>query len=1421
MTVLSATAPEVSDLLVELQQRGVQLRADGDRLRFRAPRGTLTAGLKQRLLAHKEAVLRHLDTESEPMEGSEMALPTFLQRLDERFEPFPLTDLQQAYWLGHQKLFELGNVSAHVYAEYDLQGVDIARLERAWNRLVQRHEMLRAVVCEEGRQRIRRQVPPYTIPIRDLSDLSQEECHRSMLTVREEMCKYGPQPDRWPLFAMRGFRQAEDHYRLHWSISLLICDDWSFHLLAVEWFRLYMEPHAELPSRDLSFRDYVLALRDFEDSPAYRRSLDYWRGRLARLPPAPELPLACDPGTIEVPWFTRRRRRLSPEEWRRFKSLAQQAGVTPSAAVCTVFVEVLAAFAKDRRFTLSTLFFNRLPIHPEIESVVGNTSSTLLLEVDCTGAMPFAARAQRLQQQLWRDLKHSQVSGVRVLRELGQSQHAAVRSMPVVFASNLNAGFSDDDVAPRAFTSVYNHMQTSHVWLDHQVFELPGGVFHYNWDAVEELFPEGLVERMFEAYSRLLERLTDTAAWQRPVGDLRSEEERRRDTAVNATAWSSGAADRCLHELVFERARRDPRALAVVAGNRRLDYTELVGRAVALGAVLRERGVRVGELVAVCVEPGWRQPVAVLAVHCAGAAYLPIDPGLPERRFRHLLEHGQARFALTSPAHEGVQPWPDGVERVRVPEDAGDLGGRIPQPPTVQSPTDLAYVIYTSGSTGSPKGVMIDHRGAVNTIADINHRFAVGPADRVLALSALNFDLSVYDIFGTLAAGGAVVYPNPDRYREPAHWLACMVEHDISLWNSVPALLEMLVDHLEGRGQRLPRTLRLALLSGDWIPVNLPVRVQALASDDTRVISLGGATEASIWSIAYPIERIDPSWVSVPYGQPMANQTFHVLDDSLAPRPTWVPGGLYIGGTGVALGYWRDAAKTETSFVEQPASGERLYRTGDLGRYLPSGDIEFLGREDFQVKVQGYRIELGEIESTLDQHPEVQRSVVAARGEHQGAKRLVAYTVAAGDRPPSAEALRAFLERRLPAYMVPGAYVALDSVPLSANGKVDRRALPAPGVAGDTAARDAVAPRNELEASLVQLWQELLEQGGIGVEDNFFDLGGHSLVAVRLLARVRRDFSVELALSALVEGPTVAQMASVIAQRQGGEEATTSCLVALTAGRQSGHRRPFFCVHPSGGNVLCYVELARRLGPEQPFYGLQAPGLIGEAARSETVTTLAERYLEEVKVVQPSGPYRLGGWSMGGVVAYEMARRLRADGEDVSTLAIIDTVAPGGNADQGKAPDDASLAAWFARDLGGLLGQDTQAAPDADDLRPLDPAVRLERIVAWAHGAGALGPDVGEVEVERLWRIFRTNFRAMLDHSPAPWDGPLMVLQAREGLAAAAGGDLGWERLAPQADVHAIEGDHYSIMAWPAVAVVAAALADALGAEPPTSPGGT
>ncbi|HEV2246784.1 MAG TPA: amino acid adenylation domain-containing protein [Terriglobia bacterium] len=1169
-----------------------------------------------------------------------------------RFEPFPLTDLQQAYLIGRSEGIELGNISCHGYAEVDMQDWDRERFQSALQRIIDRHEMLRCVVFPEGRQQILSSGTQYEIKVNDLRKLEPAASAARLASIRARMSHQIHASDQWPLFEFCVSLLDAKISRLHISTDLLIGDGRSFEIMFRELMQLYHHPESSLPPLELSFRDYLRALTSLEQTNVFRESREYWTNRVPTLPPSPELPLEKSPASIIRPVFKRRSVCLEPAVWRDLKEKGARFHSTPVGTLLAAYAEVLAIWSKNPHFTINLTLFNRLPLHPQSNSIIGDFTSVDLLEVDNSVPANFAARIHQQQEKLWQDLDHRYFSGIQVMRELARFQRAGPTAiMPVVFTSLLNLGEQDDGAtwSSRLGRCGYAITQTPQVYLDFMVYEEKGSLL-INWDAVEELFPAGLLDDMFGAYQRLLQDLaTDDSAWQRTL----AENTRRlipvaqmalRQAANNTKAPLTGDL---LHTPFLKQVAERPKQIAVCTPKRRLTYLEVYRYACRIEEELLRIQVKPNELVAVMMEKGWEQIVAVLGIHFAGAAYLPIDPELPAERQRYLLEHAKVKVALTQAAVRNRLSAPPTVDLFEV--DRLEPAHKVaPRDRRRQKPEDLAYVIYTSGSTGVPKGVMIDHRGALNTVLDINQRFRLAPQDRILAVSRLSFDLSVYDVFGLLAAGGTIVMPAADLAYDANHWAELILKEKITIWNTVPALVQLLVDQA-GKPELLGDSLRLVLMSGDWIPLGLPDQIRRVVPK-ANVISLGGATEASIWSILFPIGKVDPNWKSILYGKAMLNQSFHVLNRDLGPCPTWVPGQLYIGGVGLAKGYLHDDQKTSTSFIVDPVDGERLYRTGDLGRFLPDGNIEFLGREDFQVKVQGQRIELGEIESRLQEYAGVDLCIVIVREDTPREKRLVGYVVPTHGISIDPAAVREHLRTKLPEYMVPSAIVILDRFPLTPNGKVDRKALPAPArIAAEVGPAFAVF-RDSLDLQLINLWEKILSVRPIGLQDNFFDLGGNSFVAAHLFSEMRRLFDRSFPLSVLFEAPTVEKLADIIRK-----DGWSSCWTSLVPIQPGGSKPPFFCVHGGGGNVLIFRELARHLGTDYPFYGLQAHGLDGSTDYLTTTEAMAESYLREMRELQPEGPYYIGGFCMGGQVALEIAQRLVREGQRVNLLFVIDT----------------------------------------------------------------------------------------------------------------------------------------------------------------------
>jgi pyochelin synthetase len=1389
-------------LLTELSNQGIQLWVSGAQLQYRAPKGKITPAIRTALIEHKSQLITLLQQKQ-----SVLNKPSTIQvHPNQRHEPFPLSNMQQAYWLGQSNLFELGNIAAHLYAEFELENLDCDRLNQVCQSMIERHEMLRVVILSDGQQQILPIIPPFSVEVVDLTGQPPQMISTCLETTRQRMVDQGPTTDQFPLFEVLIHRLGDEGYRVHLNLSLLIFDGGSLKLLAQEIPLLYNNPGLSLPPLELSFRDYILALKSLQDSESYQKSQSYWWKRLDTLPPAPELPLAQSPATLSYPKFRRRTFKLTPDLWQHLKHQASQRSLTPAGVVCAAYTEILAAWSKTDRFTLNVLFSNRLELHPQVRKVIGNFSSTNLLEVDHVGVQTFAARAKKLQEQLWRDFEHSQIGGVEVLRELNRVRGGTSRaSIPVVFASSLDARDQSSTEAIGSFpTPLYSCIQTPQVWLDHSIHESFGALV-LHWDAIEALFPLGMLDEMFSAYKKLLHQLaTDDEIWNNSALSLLPAVQQHQRVSINATDAPISSA--LLHTLATKSIQKFANQPAIIASKKILTYTDLDRIANRVGSWLQHQGARPNVLVAIVMEKGWEQVAATLGILRSGAAYLPINPTLPKERLWYLLQQSEVGLVLTQSRWEQTLDWLPGLKRLCIDDEAALADWDDTPLSTVQTPEDLAYVIFTSGSTGLPKGVMIDHRGAVNTICDLNKRFKVTVSDRVLALSSLSFDLSVYDIFGTLAAGGTIIMPDATITPDPAYWTELLVREQVTIWNSVPALMQMLTEYLNSQPNHFEIALRLVMLSGDWVPLTLPAQIRSLVPN-ASIISLGGATEASIWSILYPIQTVEPHWKSIPYGFPMVNQSFQVFNAAFKPCPVWVPGELYIGGIGLAKGYWHDTEKTQARFITHPYTGERLYRTGDLGRYLPDGNIEFLGREDFQVKVQGYRIELGEIETALEQHPQVKSVVVNAVGDRQSNKSLVAYLVTQETELESHtlfQELQHFLKQRLPDYMVPSRFMALAALPLTANGKIDRKALPTPSRRQPRQSTALVTPCTPLELHLTQIWQDLFETDKVSITDNFFDLGGNSLIAVRLVARIQKQLGQALSLSTLLQEPTIKHLAKVLNQQT--VPLSQSPLVRIQEGIT---KRPFFCVHPVGGNVLCYSHLARSLGADQPFYGLQSIGEDSTGKLLMTIEAMASAYISAIRTVQPHGPYLISGWSMGGVIAFEMVQQLQRQGESINLLALIDSRIPSTDAIE----DNASLLLWFVKDLGGWSGK--KLTIKADDLAQFDPEQQLKLTLEQAKQTNIVASDIELAQFSRLFQTFKNNAQALnryrpqsrvnqeiCNHSilnqivlfyPTETSTESTKDESKQNIE-----DLGWETVTKvPIKVHQVPGNHYTMLMPP------------------------
>jgi amino acid adenylation domain-containing protein len=1228
-------------------------------------------------------------------------------------DAFPLLDLQTAFVVGDGEAMEF-HVRPHYYVETEWPGLDPKAWERALSQALRRQQQNLVVLRPDLQLQAIGRFQPVQVPVHDLRGLPPHEQQQALRATRERLSRGTLPLDRWPWMqaeiSLHGQGDAH-HARLHWNNNNFFCDGHAMFALLDEVKRRLEQPDLPLPALPLAFRDCVLALQRTEESALGQQSRSYWLQRLPQLPEPPPLPLRKGLVLQRRSWLQRREAVLPAEAWSAFKRLAQRQGLTPTNALFAAYAELLSRWSGSRHFLLNNMVNHRATLGAGVREVLGNFATLYPLEVDWRRPGPFVQRARLLQQRVAQDLQHTHWSGARVLQALNQQRKTPGRApCPFVLGSSLHG-------APLPAPHV-GCLETPQVMLDHQFWPLQDGGLWIVWDVIEDCFPEGLVDAMWQAWQALLQRLSqDAAAWSCEGFDLLPPAQQARRRQANDTEYERPAG--LLHDGLAEGARRWSGRPAVRDGAQLVSYGSLSVHANRLTHLLREAGVTRGDRVAVLLDKGWHQVAAVHGVLAAGAAYVPLAPDWPPARIDRLLQDVQARHVFTSRALRATLPWPAGVQAWCVDDDEAQQRWPSTPPAPMGQPGDLAYVLFTSGSTGAPKGVMIDHRGAMNTIADVNRRFGIGAADVAYGLSALGFDLSVYDLFGPLAVGATLVLPAAADVQQPAAWLRDVQTHGVTLWNSVPALAQLLVDAAQAQDVQLP-ALRTVLLSGDWIPLGLPGQLKACAPR-AAVWSLGGATEASIWSIVHPADQRHAEAVSIPYGRPLANQRWHVLHDDGHDAPDWVPGQLHVAGDGLALGYWGDADKTAAAFVPHPRSGEQLYRTGDIGRYLPDGSIEFLGRADFQVKLNGLRVELGEVEQAVLAHPAVEAAVALACGAAAG-RRLEVFVVPRGrealdgeavegeavegeaveGKAVDGQALREAVRQHLPAAMLPSRINTLPALPLTATGKVDRQALQRLADRTHDAARPApVPPRNAVEQALAAIWREVLDLPAVGVHDDFFDLGGQSFAAMRVMTRVAAHFGRQLPLGVLLQARSIAQLAErlaePVAERWG--PAVAPAMAPLTAAapgwsplvtlQAAGTGTPLFLVHPAGGGVLCYRALAAQLG--RPVHGLQAAGLQGEQPPLQDLGEMAALYVAALNQAWPTGPCLLGGWSSGGVIAFEMARQLEAQGRTVAPLLMIDSPAPM----QHEPVDADTLARWLLHDLGASVPAPVRAVVDA------------------------------------------------------------------------------------------------------------------------------
>ncbi|HEX8620257.1 MAG TPA: amino acid adenylation domain-containing protein, partial [Thermoanaerobaculia bacterium] len=1264
----------------------------------------------------------------------------------------PLSFAQQRLWFLDQ--LQPGNAAYNITLALRLHGpLDVDALQRALDALIARHEILRTTFTagDDDAGQVVAAAGAMQLEVEEAGEVDlQERAAREAAKPFDLQC--GP--------LLRGVLRRVDarEHELIVVMHHIISDGWSHGVMVRELRALYSGE--SLPPLPLQYADFAQWQRARLQGELLDAQRDYWTERLRGLERVDLLP-PDKPRPAEARGRGAAHRfAFSREEAHALQELARRHDVTLFMTLLAAFAAVLQRSGGATDVAIGVPVANRT--RAELESLIGFFVNTLVLRIDASGDPLFPQLLARVRETALGAFAHQDIPFEMLVETLQPERDRARHPLFQVMFVLQNTPGGAVEIPGLQIEAENIESGVSKFDLTLLMEESPDGllaVFEYDRDLFEPATIERLAARL-QAFCAELVREP-----QRALSQLQALPPAELQTLRD---WSSGGVTqtnpaRTLADAFERQVEQTPDAQALVFETTRLTYRQLNEAANRLAHHLRKRGAGPEAIVALTFERSAEMVIAILATLKAGAAYLPLDPSYPAERLAFMRADSGSTIALDAQSLAAT--------------DLDAYPAHAPERAALQ-PEHLAYLIYTSGSTGRPKGVAVTHANACASA--LARAELYGPAERFLLVPSFAFDSSVAVLFGTLLTGGTLVIA-PDAVLQDADALARLIAAEsIAELLLVPLLYDALLDAASPLA-----SLRTVIVAGEAIPRTLPARHRERVPH-AALYNEYGPTEGSVWS---SVARVETDAITI--GRPIANTQSLVLDERLQPAPIGGIGHLYIAGAGVARGYRGRTGLTAERFVANPYGppGARMYRTGDLARWNANGELEFAGRADQQVKIRGFRIEPGEIEAALTMLPAVAQSAVVPR-TISGETRLVAYVVPRAACEPSA--LRAALGERLPKHMMPSVFVPLDGLPLTPNGKLDRNALPDP--VHERATRAAVPPRDALELQLVRIWEEVLNVAPVGVTDDFFDLGGHSLLAVKLMTRVRRDCGVHVPLAALFEQATVEHLARTI---RAGATGNARTLVPL---QTRGSAAPLFLIHQAGGNVMSYLHLARRL--ERPVYGVQARGLDGRERPLDDMESMAASYISAIRAVQPHGPYHLGGHSLGGRIAFEIARQLEEGGGRVALLAIIDV--PGvDDVAEPEFPDDTTALAHLVSQIGDHYGVALSV-----DLAGLDEAAQYERIFNALAERHLVAADASPLEVKGLLQVYKANMHAVQRYR-APTCSVNITLIASEALIGRHPSDptLGWHAWTTgKVHLHKITATHTDLLKEPHATEIAAYL---------------
>ena len=1303
------------------------------------------------------------------------------------FDPFadgeialtaPATESQKEIWLGVQMSNE-ANLACMLSQSLRLTGLlNLDALQAALKILVMRHESLRTTFSGDGTTILIAKQLEFQSPVIDLSGMNDRSQQQEIAKCQALAVSETFDLTHGSLFTTKILKLDDREHVIILTVHHIICDGWSLGILISDLARIYtnlaqgINPDLEPPEY---FSEYAFLEQAKIGSQGSIDTAAYWLKKIA-IPPVLDLP-------TDYPRPPLRTFNSAYENYILPSSLVrsiEQLGIDNG---CSLMTTLLAAFEVFLyKITDQTELIVGVPTSGQVAAgkynLVGHCVNFLPCRSRIDPEYTFTEYIRVRNSEILDDYDRQDFTYGSLLQKLSIPRDASrIPLISAVFNIDLNSDnkslFNDLDVEA---TIAHSSFATFEFFLNAAITSDRRMTLDCQYNT--NLFSAATIHRRLTEFEHLLIHIVETVGCIGKLSLLSSIEEQQLLVGWNNNQTNYPQA-KCIHQLFEERVEIEPDAIALVFEQQQLTYQELNNRSNQLANYLIELGVQPDELIGIAIDRSIDTIVSILGILKAGGAYLPLDLAYPPERLSFMLENANVSILLTKKAL--VEKLPTHQAQVVCLDTDWGIVTNPTNPHCLVRSTNLAYVMYTSGSTGQPKGVCIPHQGVVRLVTATNY-LDFSPQQVFLQLAPISFDAATFEIWGSLLNGAKLVLFPGDKPSLAELGQIIQKQQITTLWLTA-GLFHLMVD------ERLAdlQPLRQLIAGGDVLSVP---HVQKVLSNlpNCQLINGYGPTENTTFTCYYPIVKTDTLLTSIPIGRPISNTQVYILDLYLQPVPIGIPGQLYIGGDGLARGYLDRPQLTAEKFISNPFATGKLYQTGDLARYLPDGNIEFLGRLDNQVKIRGFRIELGEIQAQLAQHPSVREVTVIDREDRPGEKSLVAYLVCP-QAPPTARELRTFLQSRLPDYLIPSAFVTIDALPLTPNGKIDRRALPAPELARSESPAARVAPRNELELQLTEIWERVLGVRSIGIRDNFFELGGHSLIAVRLFAEIEQTWGQNLPLATLFQKQTIEELATVLRQEEWS--APWSSLVTI---QPHGSKPPLFCFHPVGGNVLEYYPLAEYLGRDRPIYGLQSQGLDGKQQLVTSIPEMASNYIQEMLTIQPQEPYLLIGYSFGGLLVYEVAQQLQALGKRVDFLAVLDCNTPQIEAVR---PSFTKSIQIHLSNLLQLANQDKiKYIKDRIDYRFNNVDYREFLLRSFPEDA----PPSSE-----LLQLIDANFQASSSYVARPYSGNLTLFRCQmQTLDYYLSPDLGWgDLVSGNLEIYNVASSHYTILREPVVRLVA------------------